>query len=109
MKIRLFNITIFLALYLVFLAWYDGWGMDPYTAEEVEALVSKAETLETNPEQIKNLRRLLKEDDGKEFFMLNLNRYEFAENEVQQGVPIDYQNYGQAVIPMILKNAGHPI
>ena len=41
--------------------------------------------------------------------MLNLNRYEYAGNEVQQGVPVSYQNYGQAVIQMMLKNAGHPI
>jgi uncharacterized protein (DUF1330 family) len=51
----------------------------------------------------------LKDDDGEEFFMLNLNRYEYVENEDQQGQPVVYQNYGQAVIQMILKNAGHPI
>ena len=49
------------------------------------------------------------EDDGEEFFMLNLNRYEYAEDEVPQGVPAAYQEYGQSVIQMILKNAGHPI
>ena len=99
MRTRLINATIFLVLYLAFLAWYDGWGMDPFTAEEVD-------TLTVNDP---NLRRFLKDDDGEEFFMLNLNRYEYAENEVQQGVPVAYQNYGQAVIQMILKNAGHPI
>ena len=109
MKTRLINAAVFLALYLAFLAWYDGWGMDPFTAEEVDTLASKVEAQGTNPEQLKNLRRLLKDDDGEEFFMLNLNRYEYAENEVQQGVPVAYQNYGQAVILMILKNAGHPI
>ena len=109
MRTRLINATIFLVLYLAFLAWYDGWGMDPFTAEEVDTLASKVEAQGTNPEQLKNLRRLLKDDDGEEFFMLNLNRYEYAENEVQQGVPVAYQNYGQAVIQMILKNAGHPI
>ena len=109
MKTRLINAAVFLALYLAFLAWYDGWGMDPFTAEEVDTLASKVEAQGTNPEQLKNLRRLLKDDDGEEFFMLNLNRYEYAENEAQQGVPVAYQNYGQAVIQMILKNAGHPI
>ena len=109
MKTRLINAAISLVLYLAFLAWYDGWGMDPFTAEEVDTLASKVEAQGTNPEQLKNLRRLLKDDDGEEFFMLNLNRYEYAENEEQQGVPVAYQNYGQAVIQMILKNAGHPI
>ena len=41
--------------------------------------------------------------------MLNLNRYEYSENEVQKGVPVAYQKYSQAVMPMILKRAGHPI
>ena len=50
MKKRFINAAVFLILYLVFLSWYDGWGMDPYTPEEVEALASKAEALETNPE-----------------------------------------------------------
>ena len=109
MKIRLINAAIFLVLYLAFLAWYDGWGMDPFTVEEIDILVSIVEVQDTNPEELKNLRRLLKDDDGEEFFMLNLNRYEYAENEIQQGVPVAYQKYGQAVMPMILKRAGHPI
>ena len=109
MKTRLINATVFLALYLAFLSWYDGWGMDPFTAEEIDTLVGEAEAQDTDPEELKNLRQLLKDDDGEEFFMLNLNRYEYAENEVQQGVPVAYQKYGQAVMPMILKRAGHPI
>ena len=99
MKTRPITAAIVLVLYLAFLAWYDGWGMDPFTAEEVD-------TLTVNDP---NLRCFLKDDDGEEFFMLNLNRYEYAENEDQQGQPVGYQNYGQAVIQMILKNAGHPI
>ena len=109
MKTRLINAVIFLALYLAFLAWYDGWGMDPFTAEEVDSLASKVEAQGKNPEQLKNLRRLLKDDQGGEFFMLNLNRYEYAENEVQQGVPVSYQTYGEAVIQLLLKRACHPI
>ena len=109
MKTRLISAVIFLGLYLAFLSWYDSWGMDPLTAEEIDALVGEAEAQDSNPEELKNLRQLLKDDDGEEFFMLNLNRYAYAENEVQQGVPVAYQKYGQAVMPMILKRAGHPI
>ena len=109
MKTRLVNAVVFLGLYLAFLSWYDGWGMDPLTAEEIDKLVGEAEAQDSNPEELKNLRQLLKDDDGKEFFMLNLNRYEYSENEVQRGVPDAYQKYGQAVMPMILKRAGHPI
>ena len=109
MKIRLVNAVVFLGLYLAFLSWYDGWGMDPLTAEEIDKIVGEAEAQDSNPEELKNLRQLLKDDDGEEFFMLNLNRYEYSENEVQRGVPDAYQKYGQAVMPMILKRAGHPI
>ena len=109
MKTRLINAAVFLVLYLAFLAWYDGWGMDPFTVEEVDTLVGKVEAQDTSPKLLKNLRRLLKDDNGEEFFMLNLNRFEYAENEVQQGVPVAYQNYGQTVIQMLLKNASHPI
>ena len=109
MKISLINSSIFLVLYLAFLAWYDGWGMDPLTAEEIDKLVGEVEAQDSNPEELKNLRQLLKDDDGEEFFMLNLNRYEYSENEVQKGVPVAYQKYGQAVMPMILMRAGHPI
>ncbi len=49
------------------------------------------------------------EDDGEEIFMLNLNRYKYADGEPEIGVPAAYQSYGSAVIPMILKNGGHPI
>ena len=90
MKTRLINAAIFLVLYLAFLAWYDGWGMDPFTAEEVDTLVGND----------KNFRRFLKDDDGEEFFMLNLNRYEYVENEDQQGQSVAYQNYSHAFIPV---------
>ncbi|MCS5552320.1 MAG: DUF1330 domain-containing protein [SAR324 cluster bacterium] len=109
MKTRLVNAVVFLGLYLAFLSWYDGWGMDPLTTEEIDKIVGEAEAQDSNPEELKNLRQLLKDDDGEEFFMLNLNRYEYSENEVQKGVPVAYQKYGQAVMPMILKRAGHPI
>ena len=109
MKTRLVNAVVFLGLYLAFLSWYDGWVVDPLTAEEIDKLVGEVEAQDSNPEELKNLRQLLKDDDGEEFFMLNLNRYEYSENEVQKGVPVAYQKYGQAVMPMILKRAGHPI
>ena len=99
MKTRLINAAIFLVLYLAFLAWYDGWGMDPFTAEEVDTLVGND----------KIFRRFLKDDDGEEFFMLNLNRYEYVENEDQQGQSVAYQNYSQAFTQIMLKHAAHPI
>ncbi|MDP6377341.1 MAG: DUF1330 domain-containing protein [Pseudomonadales bacterium] len=109
MKIRRISAATFLAIYLAYLAWYDGWGIDPLTAEDVEALVDRASAYGADTRQLHNLRRMAEDDDGEEFFMLNLNRYEYAEGEVKRGVPEAYQKYGQAVIQMILKNAGHPV
>ena len=110
MKFRIITAFIFSLLYIIFLAWYDGWGMEPYTSEEIDNLAIRMEQAEgSTPEQLKNLILLLKEDDGKEFFMLNLNRYEYAENEAKEGVPKAYQDYGLPVIWMILARAGHPI
>ncbi len=110
MKFRIITAFIFSLLYIIFLAWYDGWGMEPYTSEEIDNLAIRMEQAEgSTPEQLKNLILLLKEDDGKEFFMLNLNRYEYAENEAKEGVPEAYQDYGLPVIWMILARAGHPI
>ena len=67
MKTRLVNAVVFLGLYLAFLSWYDGWGMDPLTAEEIDKIVGEAEAQDSNPEELKNLRQLLKDDDGEEF------------------------------------------
>ena len=66
MKTRLVNAVVFLGLYLAFLSWYDGWGMDPLTAEEIDKLVGEVEAQDSNPEELKNLRQLLKDDDGEE-------------------------------------------
>ena len=71
--------------------------MAPFTDEEVDTLVGND----------KNFRRFLEDDDGEEFFMLNLNRYEYVENEDQQGQPVVYQNYSQFFIPIMLKYASH--
>ena len=73
--------------------------MAPFTAEEVDTLVGNDKTF----------RRFLEDDDGEEFFMLNLNRYEYVENEDQQGQPVVYQNHSQSFIPIMLKHASHPI
>ena len=109
MNKRILSASIFLAVYLVFLAWYDGWGIAPLSMAEVEQMISGVGAQTADPEQLENFRQMARADDGEEFFMLNLNRYEYAEGEDTSGVPAAYESYGQAVIGMILRNAGHPI
>ena len=108
MKIRIITSSVYLVLFIIFLSWYDGWGIDPYTPKEINNLAKKIEK-EGSKEQLKNLRLLLENDDGKEFFMLNLNRYEYAENEIEKGTPKSYQEYGMPVLRMMLSRASHPI
>ena len=108
MKIRIITSSAYLVLFIIFLSWYEGWGIDPYTPEEINNLAKKIEK-EGSKEQLKNLRLLLENDDGKEFFMLNLNRYEYADNEIEKGTPKSYQEYGMPVLRMMLSRASHPI
>ncbi len=56
-----------------------------------------------------NLRTMGVEDDGEEFYMLNLNSYQYAPGKPAEGIPADYQAYSDAVIWMVLGNAGHPV
>ncbi len=105
---RLINAGIFITLYLVFLAWYDGWGMSPMTAAEVEQYLANVSPDSEGVEFLDRMRKL-GADDGEEIFMLNLNRYKYADDEPKVGVPAAYQAYGAAVIGKILKNGGHPI
>ena len=108
MKIRIITSSAYLVLIIIFLSWYDGWGIDSYTPNEINNLTKKIEK-EGSKEQLKNLMLLLENDDGNEFFMLNLNRYEYAENEIEKGTPKSYQEYGMPVLRMMLSRASHPI
>ena len=106
---RQINFIVFTAIYVLFLAWYDGWGRGPLTSEEVDGYLARVPENAQGVEFLENLREMGKNDDGGEFFMLNLNRYEYAEGESTDGAPTAYQEYGAGVVPMILGNAGHPI
>ncbi len=106
---RLVNAVVISALYLLFLAWYDGWGMTALTSTEVDQYIANIR----EDSELYDLRDTLRttgvEDDGREFYMLNLNRYQYAPGEPEEGIPTDYQVYSAAVIWMVLGNAGHPV
>ena len=103
---RYISAAFFLLLYLGFLTWYDGWGNGPLTAEELESYLAK---MPDQSESNEILRQFVEDDDGQEFFMLNLNRYEYAAGESREGVPAAYRDYSAAVIGMVISNAGHPV
>jgi uncharacterized protein (DUF1330 family) len=106
---RQVNATIFSVLYLAFLAWYGGWGMSPLTEAEVESYIANLGPGTENAPFVNRLRAMAANDTGDEIFMLNLNRYEYADGETRDGPPATYQAYGAGVVPMILANAGHPM
>ena len=106
---RLINAVVLITLYLVFLAWYDGWGMNPMTQAEIGQYLSNVPQDSKGSNFQHRMRQMGVEDDGEEIFMLNLNRYKYADDEPEIRVPAAYRSYGSAVIPMILRNGGHPI
>lgn len=106
---RLISAGLFITLYLTYLAWYDGWGTDPMTPAEVESYLANVPQDADGIDLHDSMRRMAASDDGKEIFMLNLNRYRYAADEPKVGVPAAYQSYGSAVIGMLLQNGSHPI
>jgi len=109
MNARQVNATTFFVLYLAFLAWYNGWGMSPLTEAEVESYIANLAPDAEGVEFVNRLRAMAANDTGDEIFMLNLNRYEYADGETRDRPPATYQAYGAGVVPMILANAGHPM
>ena len=106
---RLVNALAISALYLIFLAWYDGWGMTALTPAEVDQYIANISEDSELYLVRENLRTMGVEDDGGEFYMLNLNSYQYAPGKPAEGIPADYQAYSNVVIRMILGNAGHPV
>ena len=69
---RQINLVAFAAIYLVFLAWYDGWGRSPLTPGEVEGYLANVPENAEGVEFLNRLRKMGANDDGEELFMLNL-------------------------------------
>ncbi|MFT4769832.1 MAG: hypothetical protein ACI8RN_002986 [Glaciecola sp.] len=105
-----------LAIYMLFRLWYDGF-QKPLKQEEVESFVELATARADKGAQasdLEGLRKFLEEDDGKEFIMVNLLRFNTA--------PISDPDTGEATTGQILlgkyfkpfmgrmlRRAGHPV
>lgn len=102
-----------LLAYAGFRAWYDSWS-GPVTKEEIDGFFRR---LEGTPSAAVNdmavLRRFLEDDDGREFFMLNLVKFQAGEvahpvtGRQVSGVAL-MQQYMKAFVPSMLSRAGHP-
>ncbi len=103
-------LVIFL-IYGVFHYWYGGNG-EPLTVEEVEHYVARAAS--QSPETAERVRQLATTDDGKEFVMVNLNKYRSAPKYgdarvVSENSKAVEQKYLSMVVPMLFARACHPI
>jgi len=101
------------ALYLLFLVWYGGRG-SPLTQAEIDRALGQLEggsTHKADPESLGQLRRVLSNDDGREFVMHNLVRWR-AKALYPPGSPYGDdvraadKRYGRAIVWPLVKRAG---
>ena len=104
-------VVIFL-VYAVFHVWYGGNG-SPLSADEVEHYAARAREL-AGPEAEERFRKFASSDDGKQFVMVNLNKYR-ERPEYRDGREVDLssreveQLYLADVLPKLLVRACHPV
>ncbi len=97
-------------IYAMFLVWYGGNG-DPLSLEEGEAMLAKVEQvhgvkLEDAPEgsMSRNLRAMLPNDDGKEFYAVNLETRKKGPKAEEAEA-----RYAEIVMPLLFERGAHPI
>lgn len=101
--------------YAAFLGWYVNWR-GPLSRAEIESLM--AQMLASNvghgdQDEMPVIRRFLEEDDGREFFMLNVIR--LSENDVADPVTGEMRparqvmaGYTRMFMPALFARGGHP-
>ena len=64
-----------LIFYLVFLGWHENW-QGPLTESEIATFNARAQSIRgLSAEQLARLEMFMRDDDGGEFFMVNLVRF----------------------------------
>ena len=90
-------------IYVLFVWWYGGAGK-PLTPEETAyyfALLDGREHSHPNPSLRAAMEALARNDDGREFFMVNLI------NDPED--PEAAAAYNRLIIPQLLRRGGHPV
>jgi uncharacterized protein (DUF952 family) len=113
-------LAIFILLYVAFLLWYGGRGK-PLSQAEVDALLlemqrqaGKQEQVETESPILQQFRELTKNDDGQEYYMVNLLKFR-KKALYQDGISFGNDplaangRYNRAIIPLLLKHGGIPV
>jgi len=104
-----------LAIYAGFAAWYFNWRR-PLTRLEVDDYLRRLEVVDPDAgarNDLAILRRFFEDDDGRQFFMLNLVK--IADGEVpdpvtgaQRPAREVMQGYTGTFLPALFRRAGHP-
>ena len=109
-KAKIIWVALLAILYASFWIWYGGNG-NPISQVEAEKMLAQIEKLhgvkvEDTPEDgmSRNLRAMLPNDDGKEFYAVNLETR--AKGSVAKEAEL---RYGEIVIPLLLERGGHPV
>lgn len=102
------NLSTLSGLCILLLAWYRR-RRRPLSQEELESFLSRiqAESGEEGQPEIElleQLRELCKSDDGKEFYLVNLIRY-----NKDEGAQLENKKYRRAMMPLLLRRACHPV
>jgi hypothetical protein len=102
-----------LVLYGVFSLWYNNWR-GPLTPQEIDGFIERARTQsQIEPESLATVRSFLEQDDGREFFMLNLIATHpdpvpmpgTGEPKPAREVLAGYTDH---FMPALFRRAGHP-
>ena len=95
---------IALSLYAVFWLWYCGAKGRLYK-HEVEIFISSFEAKGLSERALSNIREFLEQDDGREFFMVNLLEIKSPKRESQQLLMGYFKKFMSGMIP----RGGHPL
>ena len=102
-----------LIFYLVFLGWHENWR-GPLTESEIANFSARAQSIDgLSAEQLAQLEMFMRDDDGGEFFMVNLVGFtEGLASHPDTGAKVDarelVQSYFRPFAVKILARAGYP-
>ena len=91
------------SLYGLFWLWYVG-IKGKLSSVEVEQYMKRFEAIQLSENKLSNLRYFLENDDGREWFMINLLELKSPKSESASIL----QNYSKIFMAAMFKRAGHP-
>ena len=95
---------IALSLYALFWLWYCGLK-GRLSKHEVEIFISSFEAKGLSERALSNIREFLEQDDGREFFMVNLLEIKSPKSESQKLLMGYFKKFMSGMIP----RGGHPL